>query len=176
MRRARGGAGAVALLRGPSIELFAVALLVVGLGVFHVWARTRVVAAGYTLGELQREHAALETARDRLRIELEYLRSPAELDRAVRTRLSRLGMAPPDRGAVLAAGPALPSGTAPGRAGVDGVGHPPRPAEPALSSRAPEASLRLAAAAGPAAAPVSITSRGDGSRGALRAGRAVRAE
>ena len=124
--RGRGQVGAVRL----GLELGLAAALVAALGIFHVWSRTRVVAAGYALYELQSEHARLVAAQDQLRIELGMLTAPAELERAARTKLSRLGMAPPDRGAVWAAGPGRPVDGA-GRAGVDGVGHPPRPAEPA---------------------------------------------
>jgi cell division protein FtsL len=102
------------------------AAVVIALGVFHVWARTRVVAAGYELGELQKEHVRLTSEHDRLRIEVETLRSPAALERFARTRL---GMAPPAPGAVRAAGPrlALAGG---GGMDVDGVSRP-GPAEPA---------------------------------------------
>jgi hypothetical protein len=143
-------------------ELLGVALLAVALGVFHVWSRTRVLSAGYALGELQKEHAELVATHDALRIELEMMRSPAKLDEAVRTRLSRLGMAPPDRGAVLAAGPERPL-DGPGRAGVDGVGDRPRPAGSALSSG-------RAAAAGHA----SVSGAAVALRGPLRAGRTPR--
>jgi cell division protein FtsL len=107
-----------------------VAAVAVGLGVFHVWARTRVVAAGYELGELQKEHVRLTSEHDRLRIEVETLRSPTALERFARTRL---GMAPPAPGAVRAAGPRL--ALAGGGVGkdVDGVDHRPGPAEPARS-------------------------------------------
>jgi cell division protein FtsL len=134
-------------------ELAAAALLVAALGVFHVWSRTRVLAAGYALGELQQQHAELISAHDRLRIEVEMLRSPRELERYAR---AKLGMAPPAPGAVLAAGPGRRFDGA-GRAGGNGVGHPPGPAEPSLSTRA----------AGPAADPGALALRGP-----LRAGRA----
>ncbi|HET8538334.1 MAG TPA: cell division protein FtsL [Anaeromyxobacter sp.] len=106
-----------------------VAVAVISLGVFHVWARTRVVAAGYELGALQREHVRLTSEHDRLRIEVETLRSPAALERFARTRL---GMAPPAPGAVRAAGPRL--ALAGGGVGedVDGMDRP-GPAEPARS-------------------------------------------
>jgi hypothetical protein len=146
-------------------ELAVGAFLVVALGVFHIWSRTRVLAAGYELGELAKRHAELVTAHDQLRIEVEMLRSPAELERAVKTKLSKLGMAPPDRGAVLAAGPSRPLDGA-GRAGVDGVGHPPVSAEPSLQS-GPSQAPRRAAAAGPAADPGERVAL----RGPLRAGR-----
>jgi hypothetical protein len=162
--RAKGRPGTRICVRWIA-ELAIAAALVAALGVFHIWSRTRVVAAGYELGELTKRHAELVASQDQLRIELEMLRSPAELDRAVRTKLSRLGMAPPDRGAVLAAGPGRPLDGA-GRAGVDGVGHPPRPAEPSLQA-GPATAPRRAAAAGPAADPERLALRGP-----LRAGRA----
>ena len=114
------------------------ALLVVALGVFHIWSRTRVLSAGYALGELQKEHQKLTSEHDRLRIEVETLRSPATLERFARTRL---GMAPPAPGAVQAAGPRLALAGGGGKGG--GVVRP-GPAGPSRSGsmmalRAPRA-------------------------------------
>lgn len=123
-----------------TLELGLAAALVAALGVFHVWSRTRVVAAGYSLYELQQEHARLVAAQDQLRIELGMLTSFQALDQVARTKLSKLGLAPPDRGAVWAAGPGRPTTDGPGRAGVDGVDHRPRPAGPivgALGAKGP---------------------------------------
>ncbi len=106
------------------------AAVVVALGVFHVWSRTRVLSAGYALGELQKEHVRLTSEHDRLRIEVETLRSPVVLERFARTNLS---MAPPAPGAVQAAGPRLALAGGGGK-GVDGVTHP-GPAEPARSTQ-----------------------------------------
>jgi cell division protein FtsL len=126
----------------------AVALVVAALGVFHVWSRTRVLSAGYALGELQKEHVRLTSEHDRLRIEVETLRSPASLERYARTRL---GMAPPAPGAVQAAGPRLALAGGGGK-GVDGVTRS-GPAEPArFASSGGEADSGRAAAAGIAAA------------------------
>jgi cell division protein FtsL len=104
----------------------AVVSLVAALGIFHVWSRTRVLAAGYALGELQKEHVTLTSEHDRLRIEVETLRSPAVLERVARTRL---GMAPPAPGAVSVAGPQIAEAGEGGR-GADGAKHRPGPAEP----------------------------------------------
>ena len=101
-------------------------LLFASVGVFHVWSRTRVLVAGYALGELQKEHVVLTSEHDRLRIEVETLRSPALLEKVARTRL---GMAPPAPGAVSAAGPRIAEAGERGR-GVDGAKHRPGPAEP----------------------------------------------
>jgi len=101
-------------------------LLLAAVGVFHVWSRTRVLVAGYALGELQKEHVVLTSEHDRLRIEVETLRSPALLEKVARTRL---GMAPPAPGAVSAAGPRVAEAGEGGR-GVDGAKHRPGPAEP----------------------------------------------
>lgn len=159
---------------GPrSAELALVLALFAAVAVFHVWARTRVVAMGYALGELEKEHAALQARNDALHIELSMMTSPAALGLALRTKLSKLGMAPPDRGPVLAAGPGAPRG-GPGRAGREGVGDLSRPAEPALSHAAKQVSRR-AAAAGPGADPGTLALRQPGverERGPLRAGRA----
>ncbi len=105
------------------------ALLLVAVGVFHVWSRTQVIASGYGLARLEAEHRRLLAERDRLRIEVTTLRAPGRLETFARTRL---GMAPPAPGAVVA-------GTAGGVAmvggGKGGAGHRTTPAEPA--SRAP---------------------------------------
>jgi cell division protein FtsL len=129
----------------------AVLLLMTAIGVFHVWSRTRVVAVGYALGELQREHVALTAEHDRLRIEVETLRSPAVLERVARTRL---GMAPPAPGAVSAAGPRFAEAGEGGR-GMDGMRHSPGPAEPSRSqARKAAAKPEARAAPRPAAPPV----------------------
>ena len=109
-----------------------VAAVAVALGVFHVWARTRVVAAGYELGELQKEHVRLTSEHDRLRIEVETLRSPAVLEKVARTKL---GMAPPAPGAVSVAGPRI-AVAGDGGKGVDGAKHGPGTAEPSQSKDA----------------------------------------
>jgi cell division protein FtsL len=110
------------------------AALAASLGVFHVWARTRVVSAGYALGELQKDHGRLMSEHDRLRIEVETLRSPAALERFARTKL---GMAPPAPGAVQAAGPRLALA---GGGGKDGEGVTlPGPAEPSRTAAPPPA-------------------------------------
>ena len=121
-----------------------------------MWSRTRVVAVGYALGELQRDHVTLTSEHDRLRIEVETLRSPAALERIARTRL---GMAPPAPGTVSAAGPRVAEAGEGGK-GVDGAKHPPGPAEPSRSSER-RAAAGLAADSGGAVA----------FRGPLRAGR-----
>jgi hypothetical protein len=125
--------GAPAGVTGLALELALAVALVAALGVFHVWSRTRVLASGYALAELQQEHALLVASQDQLRIELGMLTSFRALDQAARTKLSKLGLAPPDRGAVWAASPERPPTDGPGRAGVDGVGHRPRPAGPIVS-------------------------------------------
>jgi cell division protein FtsL len=83
-----------------------------GIGVFHVWSRTRVQASGYELGRLESEHRQLLSERDRLNLEVATLRSPGRLERFAR---ERLGMAPPAPGAVMA-------GMAGGKVRVGGVG------------------------------------------------------
>jgi cell division protein FtsL len=125
------------------------ALVLAAVGIFHVWARTRVLSAGYALGELQKEHVKLTSDHDRLRIEVETLRSPEALERFARTRL---GMAPPAPGAVQAAGLPLASAGGGGK-GVPGVVRP-GPAEP---SRSQAASLTRAA---PGARPRASARRG----------------
>jgi cell division protein FtsL len=148
----RVGGGPVARLGRTA----AVISLVAALGIFHVWSRTRVLAAGYELGELQKEHVTLTSEHDRLRIEVETLRSPAVLERVARTRL---GMAPPAPGAVSAAGPRVAEAGEGGR-GKDGARQRPGPAEPSRMR------------AGAATAPGADDRRVLAVRGPLRAGRA----
>ncbi|HET6438126.1 MAG TPA: hypothetical protein VFG59_08700 [Anaeromyxobacter sp.] len=138
---------------GALLELAGAAALLASLGVFQVWSRTRVVEAGYALADLQQEHARLVAAQDQLEIERSMLTSFDALDRAAHKQLSALGLAPPDRGAVWAAGPDRPD-AGPGRAGVDGVGHRPRPAGPIVGS-----SPSGPATAGRAARPAGRTPR-----------------
>jgi hypothetical protein len=107
--------------------------VIAALGVFHVWSRTRVLEAGYQLSSLQEEHARLVAAQDQLQLELSMLTSFRALDQTARGKLARLGLAPPDRGAVWAAGPDRAI-AGPSQAGGNGDGHRPRPAGPILAS------------------------------------------
>jgi cell division protein FtsL len=129
-------------------------VLCAGLAVAFIWTRTRALAASYELAEEKRRHDQLTSARGQLQLEVETLRSPRALEAFARTRL---GMAPPAPGAVLAAGPRF----AAGRAGVDGVGHRPASAEPVVSGRA-------AAGAGGAPSGVAPDVRAPGEQVALR--------
>lgn len=97
------------------------------LGVFHVWSRTQVMAAGYRLAAVQQDHGRLVSEYDRLRLEVEALRAPQALEAYARTKL---GMAPPDPGPVWA-----------GRA-MGGGNHLSGPAEPALFSSQGELAVR----------------------------------
>jgi cell division protein FtsL len=112
---------------------------VASLGIFHIWSRTRVLATGYELGELQRAHAQLTSEHDRLRLEVESLRSPAALEKWARTKLE---MAPPAPGSVRVAEPATATAAA-GRAGGDGVDHRSVPAEPVVGGRVAGARARV---------------------------------
>ena len=112
---------------GPVLRTALPVLLCAGLAVTFIWTRTRALAASYELAEEKKRHDRLTSARGQLLLEVETLRSPRVLEDWAR---NKLGMAPPAPGAVLAAGPRY----AAGRAGVDGVGHRPTPAEP-LSGR-----------------------------------------
>ncbi|HEU4385955.1 MAG TPA: cell division protein FtsL [Anaeromyxobacteraceae bacterium] len=130
--------------RSGAGRVLAAALLVAPVGaagVFHVWTRTRVVAAGYELARLQREHDRLADERARLVIEVATLRAPGRLERFAR---ERLGMAPPAPGAVVASvsgGKVLAGGVVGG-----GAGQRSGPAEPVSSAgaRRPGAAVRLA--------------------------------
>ncbi len=88
-----------ALPRLAGLALLAAALGAVG--VFHVWTHTRVVAQGYELARLESEHRRLAAERERLQLEVTMLRAPGRLEKYARTRL---GMAPPAHGAVVAGG------------------------------------------------------------------------
>ncbi len=122
----------------PVLRAALLALLLAAVGVFHVWSRTQVIASGYDLARLESEHLLLVAERDRLRLEVATLRAPRRLEHFARTRL---GMAPPAPGAVVAGvsgGKVLAGGVASG-----GAGQRLGPAEPLLSSAA-RAEVRLA--------------------------------
>lgn len=103
--------------------LFAAALGAVGL--FHVWTHTRVVASGYELARLESEHRRLGAERERLQLEVTTLRAPGRLEKYARTRL---GMAPPAHGAVVAG---VTGGGGKGGAGLGAGSGRAVPAEPA---------------------------------------------
>jgi len=127
--KAPGRRGAAALLSAVLIVLPLSAL-----GIFHVWARTRVLRVGYDLGRLEAEQRHLMAERDHLKLEVATLRAPGRLERYAR---ERLGMAPPAPGTVVAGMDGV-KGVAGGV--VDGAGRRPGPAEPvviAVSGREP---------------------------------------
>jgi len=105
----------------------ALALPLAGLGIFHVWSRTRVLDAGYEFGRLEAENRRLLDERDRLNLEVATLRSPGRLERYAR---ERLGMAPPAPGTVVAG---MEGGKVAVGEVVDGADHRPGPAEPVVS-------------------------------------------
>ncbi len=97
-----GRGSARAASPSPFLPMARVAALIGALtavGIIHVWSHTRVTAAGYRLGELQRTQESLRAQRDRLEIEVATLRAPGRLEEFARTRLK---MAPPAPGAVVA--------------------------------------------------------------------------
>ncbi len=124
-RRARRPfAGPAALVARGALLVGAVAAV----GVVHVWSHTRVTTVGYRLGDLQRAQDALRTERDRLEVEVATLRAPGRLEEFARTRLR---MAPPAPGAVVAGGKGA---VVAGRVGTVGERefHRPAPAEPVV--------------------------------------------
>ncbi len=118
----RAAAGPLAVVARTFLLVGAVAAV----GVVHVWSHTRVTAAGYRLGELQRALESLRAQRDRLEVEVATLRAPGRLEEFARTRLR---MAPPAPGAVVAGGKGV---AAVGRVGWVGEREirRPSPAEP----------------------------------------------
>jgi cell division protein FtsL len=127
----------------PFLVVGRTALMVAALasvGIFHVWSHTRVTAAGYRLGELQRKQESLRAERNRLEVEVATLRAPGRLEAFAR---ARLGLAPPAPGAVVAG---RAGEVAAGRAGRAGGEENPRltPAEPAVRARYAGTALRPA--------------------------------
>ena len=141
---------------GPARVVGKMALLAAAaaaVGLFHVWSHTRVTAAGYRLGELQRAQESLRVERNRLEVEVATLRAPGRLEAFAR---ARLGMAPPAAGAVVAG---WTGEAAAGRAGRAGGWESlrPAPAEPVATrlgaaTPRPAAGERAPAGAGPARA------------------------
>lgn len=154
----RGGAGVTGHVLKTTVLVATVAALLI----FHIWSRTRVLASGYELGELQRAHARLTSEHDRLRLEVESLRAPATLEKWARTKLE---MAPPAPGTVRVAEPAAATAAA-GRAGGDGVGHRAAPAEPVAGRAA--AGARASVPGGTAARDVVVPGEQVALRGPLR--------
>ncbi len=126
--RASGRSRGPAVL-APVLRTALPVLVVAGLAILFIWTRTRALAAAYELAEEKRRHDRLTSLHGQLLLEVETLRSPRALEGWAR---NKLGMAPPAPGAVLAAGPRDSAG----RAGVDGVGHRPTPAEPLVGRAA----------------------------------------
>ncbi|HEX9290491.1 MAG TPA: cell division protein FtsL [Anaeromyxobacteraceae bacterium] len=117
--------------QSPLLVVGRAALLVGALaavGVFHVWSHTRVTAAGYRLGELQRAQEVLRAERNRLEVEVATLRAPGRLEGYAR---ARLGMAPPAPGAVVAGWTGVAAAGRAGRAGGEESLRP-APAEPVV--------------------------------------------
>ena len=113
---ARGGAAPVIraasrrpAVAGPVLRTTLFVTLLAAMLVAFTWSRTRTLTAAYQLGLLQKEHARLTAEHDRLVLEVEALKAPAALERFARTRLS---MAPPAPGAVIAVQAAAPRGRA----------------------------------------------------------------
>ena len=84
---------------GPVLRTTLFVTLLAAMLVAFTWSRTRTLTAAYQLGQLQKAHARLTAEHDRLVLEVEALKAPAALERFARTRLS---MAPPAPGAVIA--------------------------------------------------------------------------
>ncbi len=60
----------------------------------HVSLRTRIVRAGYDIGERMREVRVLEEEGRKLRVERSLLRSPERIERVARERLGMVTPAP----------------------------------------------------------------------------------
>lgn len=97
-------------LGGSTLLLFIIGLFAVGVSAAtaHVTLRTRVVRAGYDIGERMREIRALEEEQRRLRVELSLLRSPERIEKVARERLGMVTPAP-DQIRVVKAGTTLAS-------------------------------------------------------------------
>ncbi len=120
----RAAAGPLAVVTRTVLLVGAVALV----GVVHVWSHTRVTAAGYRLGDLQRTQESLRAQRDRLEVEVATLRAPGRLEEFARTRLK---MAPPAPGAVVAGGKGEAAVGRAGQVGGQDIRRP-SPAEPVV--------------------------------------------
>jgi cell division protein FtsL len=132
MTAVRHSPGPLAVVARTTVLVGALAAV----AIFHVWCHTRVTAAGYLLGELQRTQESLRAERNRLEVEVATLRAPGRLEGFAR---ARLGMAPPAPGAVVAGGMGEAAAGWAGTVG-DGVSHRPGPAEPAVRRQDFEAS------------------------------------
>src|SRR5438128_3822821 len=70
------------------------ALLLAGVMLFAIWARTRVTAEAYALEKAVRAHQELLRRHEALLVQVAQLKSPGRLQALAR----KLGMGPPDSG------------------------------------------------------------------------------
>ena len=87
------------------------ALLLGGVSIFAIWARTRVTASGYALDKAVREHQALLREREALTVRVANLRSAGRLQGLA----TKLRMGPPTAGQTVVIVEGKPAAEAPQR-------------------------------------------------------------
>jgi cell division protein FtsL len=83
--------------RGP-LAFYVLGFCLMGLALFHVWLRLRVVHMGYVLSSTSKLQSQIEHENRELQVELATLTSPDRLEAMARTRL---GLMPPEKGQVI---------------------------------------------------------------------------
>jgi cell division protein FtsL len=81
-----------------ALALYTLVLCLMGLSLFHVWLRLRVVHMGYVLSSASKLHHQIEHENRELKVELATLTSPDRLETMAR---QRLGLKPPQKGQVI---------------------------------------------------------------------------
>ena len=118
----------------------AMAAMLCGAGIAHVFAKVSAVEAGYQLGQLEDAHRQLERENASLKLQLATLRSAAHIETTARTQL---GMTAPAQQMVFTVGGPLATATVPA------------PTKPA-PHKAPRVSKPHAGAVGPSGTPVAL--------------------
>jgi cell division protein FtsL len=80
------------------VAFYVLGLCLMGLALFHVWLRFRVVHMGYVLSSASKLQHQIEHENRELKVELATLTSPDRLEAMARRRL---GLRPPEKGQVI---------------------------------------------------------------------------
>ncbi|MBS2029797.1 MAG: cell division protein FtsL [Deltaproteobacteria bacterium] len=142
MRAAALPAGGSSGATRQILAAVAMAAMLCGAGIAHVFAKVSAVEAGYELGQLEDTHRQLERENASLKLQLATLRSAAHIETTARTQL---GMTAPAPQMVFPVGGPLATAAAPTPATSKPASHKP------LRASKPHAGV-----VGPSGTPVAL--------------------